>query len=193
MPHTCGPMKTLDRHFLSSHPQDDEKADISLSVPVPGTLYVPNNPDGTRPKITLQASGDTYLDILVVLSNIHDDESGAVLEALLADALTDEEMERYETLEAAAPLVKERSQEIVTPFRTFEFGFNLTPNNPTDPDRGVDLKLTTPSIVAGMRAINSLTKSAALTNLAVSLCPTVSDDDDYWDEEEREEVLVIGE
>jgi hypothetical protein len=55
-----GSMRTLDRDYLATHPKGDEKATLTLHLPIPASIDVPDNADGTRPAVTLKATGGPY-------------------------------------------------------------------------------------------------------------------------------------
>lgn len=187
-----GPMRTLDRKFLAENPAGDEKAVISLSIPVPDAVDVPANPDGTRPRITLKATGDTYALVLAALQHLHDDEEGTELfMALLGDLVTDEEMEAFDSLQEAAPLLRERANAISAPFRTFEWTAELTIEAAgQQTESSIEFELITPSLGVGVPAVTAMTKPQTLTNVAISFSPEI--DDEYDDGYNSNEVLVVS-
>lgn len=183
-------MRTLDRKYLAANPAGDEKAVISLSIPVPDAVDVPANPDGTRPRITFKATGDTYGLVLAALEHLHEDE-GELLVALLDFVVTDEEMEAFNSMEEAAPLLRERASAISTPFRTFEWEAVLTVEaDGQERESPVAFELITPSLAVGVPAITAMTKPRTLTNVAISFSPET--DDEYDDEYGSNEVLVVS-
>lgn len=60
-PYTWVPVKTLDKNYLATHPEGEEKADITLSASVPRSMDLPLNPDRTRPHNIIGVTGNTYL------------------------------------------------------------------------------------------------------------------------------------
>lgn len=186
-----GAMRTLDRKYLAAHPEGEEKAVISLSVPVPTSVDVPANPDGTRPRITLKVTGDTYGLVLAALEHLHDDDEGAELfVALVGQVVTDEEMEAFGSLEEAAPLLRERAHAISAPFRTFEWRAALViETGGRETESPVEFELITPSLGVGIPAITAMTKPQMLTNVAISFSPVLDDDDEEY---ASNEVLVVS-
>jgi len=63
--------------------EDDEKAILSFSAAVPESFNLPQNPDGTRPRITLRATGDNYLEVIHALDYIRENECEDLLWELL--------------------------------------------------------------------------------------------------------------
>ncbi|QOT19625.1 hypothetical protein [Paenarthrobacter sp. YJN-5] len=182
-------MRTLDRKYLAENPAGDEKAVISLSIPVTDAVDVPANPDGTRPRVALKATGDTYALVLAALQFLHDDEGAEVFEALLNDVVTEEEMEAFSSLAEAAPLLKERAHAISNPFRTFMWGADMTVEAAGQQTKQlVEFEMTTPSLVVGIPAITAMTKPQLLTNVAISFSPVLDDDEEYG----SNEVLVVS-
>ena len=183
-------MRTLDRNYLAAHPAGDEKAVISLSVPVPDAVDVPANPDGTRPRITLKVTGDTYGLVLAALEHLHDDEGSAELfVTLLGEVITEEEMEAFGSLEEAAPLLRERAYAISAPFRTFEWNAALAIEAAgQQTESSIEFELITPSLGVGVPAITAMSKPQTLTNVAISFSPVLDDEDDY----DSNEVLVVS-
>ncbi|GAA4033435.1 hypothetical protein GCM10023063_16350 [Arthrobacter methylotrophus] len=183
-------MRTLDRKYLAANPAGDEKAAISLSVPVPTSVEVPANPDGTRPRITLKATGDTYALVLAALQHLHEDDGDELFEALVFDVVTEEEMEAFTSMEEAAPLLAERVHEVSAPFRTFTWNAALIIEGAAgeEQESSVDFELITPSLGVGIPAITAMTKPQTLTNVAITFSPVIDEDEDYA----GNEVLVVS-
>lgn len=184
-------MRTLDRKYLAANPAGDEKAVISLSVPVPTGVEVPDNPDGTRPRITLKATGDTYGLVLAALEHLHEDEGDELFEALIYDVVTEEEIAAFSSMEEAAPLLNERVHAVSAPFRTFAWNAALILEGAggQQSETSVGFELITPSLGVGIPAITALTKPQTLTNVAISFSPVIDgEDDDYA----SNEVLVVS-
>lgn len=184
-------MRTLDRKYLAANPAGDEKAVISLSVPVPTGVEVPDNPDGTRPRITLKATGDTYGLVLAALGHLHEDDGDELFEALIYDVVTEEEIAAFSSMEEAAPLLNERVHAVSAPFRTFVWNAALILEGADgqQSETSVDFELITPSLGVGIPAITALTKPQTLTNVAISFSPVIDDEDDDY---ASNEVLVVS-
>lgn len=184
-------MRTLDRKYLAANPAGDEKAVISLSVPVPTNVEVPANPDGTRPRITLKATGDTYALVLAALQHLHEDDGEELFEALIYDVVTEEELEAFSSMEEAAPLLNERVHTVSAPFRTFAWNaaMVLEGADGKEQESSVDFELISPSLGVGIPAITALTKPQTLTNVAISFSPVLEDDDEDY---ASNEVLVVS-
>lgn len=84
--HMGGLMKTLDRRYLATHPAGNERAESLMHLTLPDGVDVENNPDGTRPKVTLKATADTYGTLLAVLSELHDQDTGEIAMAMVFNA-----------------------------------------------------------------------------------------------------------
>jgi hypothetical protein len=186
-----GSMRTLDRNYLAANPAGDEKAVISLSIPVPGAVDVPANPDGTRPRVTLKATGDTYGLVLAALEHLHEDDGDELLVALVDELVTDEDMEAFASLEEAAPLLNERVHALSAPFRTFEWTAALLIEAAgQQAESSIEFELITPSLGVGVPAVTAMTKPQTLTNVAISFSPVI--DDEYDDDYTGNEVLVVS-
>jgi hypothetical protein len=181
----------LDRKYLAANPEGDEKAVISLSVPVPTAVEVPDNPDGTRPRITLKATGDTYGLVLAALEHLHDDDGEELFEALIYDVVTEEEIAAFNSMEEAAPLLNERVHAVSSPFQTFAWnaGMILEGASGAQTETSVDFELITPSLGVGIPAITAMTKPQTLTNVAITFSPVIDDEDDEY---ASNEVLVVS-
>lgn len=175
---TC--VKTLDRNYLATHPEGDEKAEITLSASVPQNMGLELNPDGTRPQISIKVTGETYLSILGVLDALHDDANPLLL-GLMNDLLTEEELDAFDSLEQAGPLLKERFATVVVPFRTFTVELETGEGD-------VTLAIAAPSAKVGAEALHYLTSPSMLTNTAIAMSPEISDEDDEFGDDS---VLVM--
>lgn len=175
-----GAMKTLDRAYLATHPAGDEKAEITLSHPVPARIEVPTNPDGTRPQVSLRVSADSYLQVLTVLTALHEGGGEELLATLLDEVVTEEELDRFGTLDDLGPFLRERVQQVVTPFRTFSVTAEM-------PDGVATIAITSPTLELAAEASVEMTGPRVLTNITISLSPVI-DDEDCSDDE----VLVVS-
>ena len=173
-------VKTLDKNYLATHPEGEEKADITLSAAVPEKMGLALNPDGSRPQITIKVIGETYMSVLALLDSLHDD-SNPLLAGLMCELLTEEEMEAYDSLEQAGPLLKERFAEVAVPFRTFTLPLEAD-------DEEATIAITAPSAKVGAEAFHHLTSPQFLQSTAINLCPELDDEDGY----DSNEVLVMG-
>lgn len=188
-----GSMRTLDHNYLASHPVGDQLAEFEVSIPLPESVDVPNNPDGTRPKITLKATSDTYGNLLGVLSYLHDEDISENILALVLANVDEEEFEVFDSAEAAIPFMREAAAAIVTPFRTFTVEFALEADG-EDMHVSAALELTAPSMLTAAQALKTMTKPNVLTELAISFSPETEDDDEYdeYSGHSRNEVLVVS-
>lgn len=180
-------MRTLDRKYLAAHPAGDEPAVFTVSLDLPSSVDVPNNPDGTRPQITLNATSDTYGNLLGLLSYVHDEDLNDNVMALLLENVDEEKLAEFGSVEEAAPFMRAAVSEIVTPFRTFTMSLGLEADD-VEVVSGV-LKLTAPDMVSAVKALKSMTRPHVLTDIAISFCPETDDDDDYAN---GNEVLVVS-
>ena len=173
-------VKTLDRNYLATHPAGDEKADIELSAAVPENMGLDLNPDGSRPQITIKVTGETYLGVLTLLDSLHDD-SNPLLMGLMNDLLTEEELEAFDSLEQAGPLLKERFAEVTVPFKTFAVELDADGEDYT-------IAITAPTAKVGAEAFHYLTSPRLLQNTAIAMCPEIDDEDGFG----NNEVLVMS-
>lgn len=184
-------MRTLDRNYLATHPAGDELATFNISLSLPASVDVPNNPDGTRPQVSLKATSDTYGNLLGVLSYVHDMDINELVMAILLENVDEEKLEAFDSAEAAAPFMREAAAEIVTPFRTFTLGLALEADG-VDLLVGADLELTAPGMVSAAQALKSMTRPFVLSDLAISFSPETDDDEDDYSGGSRNEVLVVS-
>ncbi|WP_354214655.1 hypothetical protein [Arthrobacter sp. UYCo732] len=180
-------MRTLDRNYLAAHPTGEEPAVFTLNLTLPESIDVPNNPDGTRPQVTLKATSDTYGNLLGLLGYIHDEEVHDNVWAILLENIDEAKLEAFDTLEGAAPFMREAASEVVTPFRTFTLSLALEAEE-LSVVSGV-LELTAPDMVSAAKALKSMTRPHVLSELAISFSPETEDYDDYAG---GNEVLVVS-
>jgi hypothetical protein len=191
-------MRTLDRNHLATHPAGDEKAVVSLSAASRDENLAPN-PDGTRPQVTLRATGETYLDVLTVLAHLHEDGGESMLQLLLSDTVAQSRTFMARIRGRSASMIREAAEEVVTPFRTFEAKavFEVADEDGSATRQEVLLELTAPSIKIGVGAVLHMTTPEKLMSAAIAMSPLIDDDydDGYYDDEEEEcdnEVLVVS-
>ncbi|HEX9088027.1 MAG TPA: hypothetical protein VF867_10920 [Arthrobacter sp.] len=182
-------MKTLDHNYLSSHPDGDEKAVLSFSAAVPKNFNLPANPDGTRPRITLKATGENYLEVIQALDYIRENECEELLWELLEQVVTEEEATAVGGTSGAVTLLKTRTKEVILPFRTLsvELGIESTDSFGVKTSSDVELELTTPSLEVGIGMILSVTKPSNLVQAMIGLCPEAETEED---EDGEHHVLV---
>jgi hypothetical protein len=185
-----GIVKTLDREYLSTHPEGDEKAKLSFSGTVPLSIPVPANPDGTRASATLQVTAENYMDAFQALNALHEDEAEQFLWELFEQVITEEEAASISSPEEGAALLKNRTHEIVVPFRTFtmEMSIETTDSFGTKETSDVVFELTTPSLSVGVALAINMSSPRMLSQLMVELSPQTDDDED----ETGNEVLVVS-
>lgn len=184
-------MRTLDRNYLAAHPAGAEPAKFSVTVDLPRSVDVPNNPDGTRPKVTLDASSDTYGNLLGLLSYVHDEDIHDNIMAILIENVDEAKLEEFGSIQEAAPFMRAAAAEIVAPFRTFTLSLSLQTEVEGEVVSEVsgELKLTAPSMISAAQALKSMTRPHVLTDIAISFCPETDDDDEYAG---SNEVLVVS-
>lgn len=181
-------MRTLDRNYLANHPAGDEQAVFTVHLTLPESVDVPNNPDGTRPQVTLKATSDTYGNLLSLLSYVHDEDLNDNVMALLLENIDEKKLEEFASIDEAAPFMRDAVSEIVTPFRTFKLSLELEADEVAVVS-GV-LELTAPDMVSAAKALKSMTRPHVLSDLAISFSPETDDyDDDYAG---SNEVLVVS-
>jgi hypothetical protein len=183
-------VKTLDREYLSTHPEGDEKAKLSFRGAVPSSIPVPANPDGTRASATLKVTAENYMDAFQALNALHEDEAEQFLWELFEQVITEEEVTSISSPEEAAALLKNRTHEIVVPFRTFtvEMTIEATDSFGTTTSSDVIFELTAPSINVGVALAMNVSNPKMLTQVMVGVSPETDDDED----ERGNEVLVVS-
>lgn len=181
-------MRTLDRKYLATHPVGDEPAVFEVSIEVPESMDLPNNPDGTRPQVTLKATSDTYGNLLGLLGYVHGVDVGQNIVMLVIENADERKMAEYETVLAAAPYLREAAAEVVTPFRTFTQTLELQTSDGEDSMVTATLEITAPSITHAGLALKSMTRPHVLNELAISFSPETQDDEDFADNH----VLVVS-
>ncbi|QOD05971.1 hypothetical protein [Pseudarthrobacter sp. BIM B-2242] len=181
-------MRTLDRKYLATHPAGEEPAVFEVSIDLPASVDVPNNPDGTRPQVTLKATSDTYANLLGILGYVHGVEVGQNIVMLVVENADERKMAKYETVLAAAPYLREAAAEMVTPFRTFTQTLELQTSEDENSMVTASLEITAPSITHAGLALKSMTRPHVLNELAISFSPETQDDDDLADNH----VLVVS-
>ncbi len=186
-------MRTLNKNYLATHPLGDEKATITLHVPVPENRGLPLNADGTRPQITLVGEGDTYGILLRVLSEVRDSEGEMLLEAYMDLILSRSEFEDVESLDDAAPRLKEIFTEVHEDFPTTTVTFEMTVEQESGAveTHPVTIAIKSPSMELGVSAAVAMTKPRILTQVAIELCPRADVD---WDDSEDPDshVMVVN-
>lgn len=182
-------MRTLDRNYLATHPTGDEPAVFTVSLDLPESVNVPNNPDGTRPQVTLKATSDTYGNLLGVLGYVHDEDMADNVFALVLENVDEEKLEAFDSMEAAAPFLRETASEVVSPFRTFKLPLALEAEGEEAVTVSAVLELTAPDMISAAKALKSMTRPRILSELAISFSPETEDYDDYAG---SNEVLVVS-
>jgi hypothetical protein len=186
-----GRMRTLDRAYLSTHPKGDEKATLTLQLEIPAGIDVPANPDGTRPSVTLKATGGTYLQLAQALSGFQEDEGEGLVQELLTQVLSEDEIEQLAGMadEAAAGILNARFSEVVVPYRTFSFEMTMEATGSfgkTSTD--FVFEVTAPSLEIAHPAMMSMTRPVNLNQILIGWSPEIDDEDDYA----GNEVLVVS-
>lgn len=183
-------MKTLDRKYLSTHPEGDEKAVLSFSGKVPAGIDVPANPDGTRASVTLRVTAENYMDAVQAMHALHEDQAEQFLWELIEGVVTEAEAAAVASKEDAMALLKTHASRIVTPSRTLtvEMAILAKDSSGTETSSDVVLELTTPSIDLGIALAINVSQPQKLGQVMIGLCPETEDDDDA----PSNEVLVIS-
>ncbi|MCC3299408.1 hypothetical protein [Arthrobacter caoxuetaonis] len=173
-------MRTLDREYLATHPEGDEKANFKLTVNVPSSLDVKDNPDGTRPSITVDVTAETYLVAISLLSEMHG-KADELMIGWLGEQLTEEEHKILEQLTEESepvPFLKEAVEKIHEPFLTFTTGVEaVLIVDGKEVTKDVDVTITAPSVSSGVSAFEHLTSPRMLMSVAVSFSPEEEDDE----------------
>lgn len=166
------PMQTLDRNYLASHPEGDEKARITMSVPIGPEFNIPANPDGTPATISIGVTAENYLSALAALGHHHERVDELIL-VWLCELLTPEQIEAVNQLPDDAedvPYVEEASNRIHHEYLTFATNAEITRPG-TEEKEEVLIAIKAPSLTTGLMAFTEATTPRALTNLAIGLCP----------------------
>lgn len=184
-----GGVKTLDRDYLSTHPEGDEKAKLSFRGKVPDSIPVPPNPDGTRASATLEVTAENYMDAFQALNALHEDQAEQFMWEIFEQVVSDEEAAAVTTPEEAADLLRTRTHEVVLPFRTLavEMAIEATDSFGITTSSDVLFELTAPSVSVGVALAMEISSPRMLTQVMVGVCPETDDDD-----ESSNEVLVVS-
>lgn len=173
-------MRALDSTFLKENPPGNERSTVTLSLSLPDAVLVENNPDGTRPAVTFEATGDLHVHVLTGLSELNQKE-------MLMNLAVELTYLHFDLGEAAATneTVARLAQKLETPFPEHSFTLDLIMDDGKEAE--VEIKVTAPSIQTAILAMERMTQSNALTQIAIGMCPTSDDEDEDWD---SREVLV---
>lgn len=181
--HRKNPMRTLDTKFLAENPADGKQSVIVLSKPVDQQVVVASNPDGTRPVVTLKATGDKHSLVLAGLAALNDDSQLVEIAEAMAG-------EQFFALHHRAPAHSEEwgefAEQVFTPHPVHEITMGFDADGAS---HEVQLEITAPSIQAAILAISEVTGPRALLQTAIALCPRTDDD---FEHEDGNEVLVLG-
>lgn len=181
-------MRTLNPNWLRTNPVD-EQAQISSEVAIPDSVEdVQNNPDGTRPKVTIDMTAEFYMDILTTLSTLADSQE--MLQQMAVESVADDLLaNRGFTQEQLLDMSPDEFFEAAAPSAEWhDYEYSLGAKADDDREMAVELKVSAPSPIIGMQALVSMTQADRLQSLAIALCPTVEDDDEFAD---PNEVLVV--
>lgn len=181
-------MRTLDRKYLATHPIGDEPAVFEVRIEVSKSVDVPNNPDGSRPQVTLKATSDTYGNLLGILGYMHGVDTGQNIVMLAIENADESRMAEFEHIVDAGPYLRELAAEIVTPFRTFTQTLELQAGDDENSLVTASLEITAPSITHAGMALKSMTAPRVLNELAISFSPEIPDDEDFA----SNDVLVVS-
>lgn len=164
-------MRTLDNKFLMENPLGDEQSSVTLSIPIPESLEIPANADGSRPSVTLKATGDKHVYVLTALAALHEDEKLITMADLMAN-------EQFAAVHGRQPENSEElgdmAEKIFTPYPVHEMTMNLELDGV---DHEVDLHITAPSIEIAVVALKKMTDSRSLMHVAIGLSPETVDED----------------
>lgn len=175
-------MRTLDKQYLATHPEGDDKAEFTLAATTPEGM-LPLNPDGTRQQVTVNVVADTYFAALAALPNLREDPA-RIMGAWLGEILPPKEMKkaaRLAKLGIESKAAKTAGEAIHEEYLTFTTGvrFELTVNGKTT-EQEVELTIKAPSVLLGVKGFLSLTTPSSLQNAAIAFCPEIPDEDgDY--------------
>lgn len=186
-------MRTLDRNFLMNNPAGTEKAKFSVSARIPLGASVPNNPDGTRARVTIDVEADTWMNGLTALGSVGEFGSSPELVAWVEQVASDDEIKKVndaESDEKASALLSEIAARLLPEYESFEVCMGFTGND----DKAFEVTLTVkaPSVAIAALALESRAESKSLMNTAIALSPE-RDNDDYGDDScDTNEVLVVS-
>lgn len=185
-----GAVKTLDREYLSTHPEGDEQAKLTFSSAVPASVPVPANPDGTRPSVTLQVTGDNYMDLIEAMNALREDEAEQFLWELIEQVIPESAATSVSSAEEATELLKKHTHEVVVPFRTLPVEMTIERTDPSGTTTSSDVvfELTTPSLSVGVALAMDVASPQKLGQLMVGLSPR-AEGEDGWS---GDEVLVVS-
>lgn len=175
-------MRTLDTQFLKENPPGEEQSKIKLSLDIPLSVEVENNPDGTRPSVTLEASADRHSHALSALAELNNSEYLEQLAVGMVEMHFDIDAET-----AATGEFLELARKLEVPFPVHEFDLTLTLQD--DSEAEVAIKVTAPSIQVAVVAMHKMTGRNSLVQVAIGLCPELDDDDDFGD---PDEILMVS-
>lgn len=173
-------MRTLDSTYLKENPQGEEKSTVKLTLNLPEAVLVADNPDGTRPSVSLEATGDRHIHVLTGLDQLNDKRMLMNLAVEMTYLHFD-----LEEADATNEMVTSLAQKLETPFPKHVFALDLKMDDGEETE--VQFEVTAPSIQTAILAMERMTQSHSLTQAAISLCPTLEGDDESAD---ANEVLV---
>lgn len=184
-------MRTLDTKWLSTNPTDEE-AEVSLGLSVPeAETAVENNPDGTRPQVSFDFTGDTYMSVLQAMTQLHEDENHAdVSSEIVAEFIT----RHYTEADFDGQITTD--EEFVACISSTDYGWEeyelqMTLASASGATSVVMVTIKAPSPVVATKALKSVTRPQSVRRLAIELSPTIENDNDFMDGDE-EEVLVVN-
>lgn len=160
----------IDADFLSSHPEGDTLARLTLREDAPRhVLAAVDGPDKT---ITIDAAADNYMDLLVALEALNSEQTGIVFTAQwVENIVTAAELEAISTGSDAEDVLNHAVTAINNPFITFSAPLTFILDEAGDQKVSIHLAVTAPSIYTGMQALRHLTAPRVLEDQARSLSP----------------------
>ena len=159
-------MDNIDTEYLASHPADGTPARITLTEDAPRGTYTEGSPSA----ITVEAEAGNYLDLLVALEALNEQQPRLQFTSRWVQALVDPgRLPELRTAGTTEDLLTDVVTACHSPFLSFTAPVVFSLGEEEDRMISISLTVTAPSVFAGMQALKHLTTPRVLESTAREL------------------------
>lgn len=152
----------------------EEKADFTISLPIPEKDYAVKNVDGSTPSVSLKIDATSFRFAFAILRQV---DEGQEMLNIIADDLVGENF--ADLVKTQPDFVTEKLTEIHDKFITFAGTFEA------EGGESMTFELSGPSGLIAYKAFSAMVAPQKLSQIAINLMPREDDDEDnFYDDYE---------